>query len=65
MLARPKFDRVLVLSQLAGVTVAESELAEVSDRCESLLSAMDELAFLDLAAVEPITIFPDESDNAA
>ena len=60
-----KIERAMKLAQLVGMTVADVELAEVADRFEALLSAMDELASLDLSAIQPITIFPDESDHAA
>ena len=64
-MAQTETERVREMARLVGVTVAENELAEVADRFYSLLKAMEDLAGLDLAAIQPVTIFADESDDAA
>jgi hypothetical protein len=38
----------------------ESELAEVADRFDSLLQELARLTQLDLADIQPVTIFPEE-----
>ena len=64
-MAGNKIERVRAAAQLVGMTVAEAELAEVADRFDSLLSAMDDLVVLELSGIQPLTIFPDEPDDAA
>ena len=48
------------LARLVGITLAEEEVAEVGNRFESLMLELNRLKELDLSAVQPVTIFPDE-----
>lgn len=64
-MAWSNLERVRELARMAGITVAESELTEVADRFDSLLLAMEDLAALDLSAIQPLTVFPDEPDHDA
>ena len=59
-MALSKEDRVRELAQLVGIPIMESEIAEVADRFDSLLQELARLASLDLADVQPVTIFPEE-----
>lgn len=52
--------RVLELARLVGITIAEEEVAEVANRFESLMLELDQLRDLDLADIQPVTIFPEE-----
>lgn len=56
-------ERVRELAQLVGITIAEDELGEVADRLESLLRELEKLAALDLAPIQPVTVFPEEPDR--
>jgi hypothetical protein len=38
----------------------ESEISEVADRFDGLLQELARLTALDLADIEPVTIFPEE-----
>jgi Asp-tRNA(Asn)/Glu-tRNA(Gln) amidotransferase C subunit len=64
-MAWSKVERVMELSRLAGITVREDEAGEVADRLFSLLGELEQLATLDLAAVQPVTLFPEENDGDA
>jgi hypothetical protein len=55
-----KEDRVRELARLVGVPIMEQELSEVADRFESLLGELQRLMPLDLADIQPVTIFPEE-----
>ena len=59
-MALSKEDRVRELAQLVGIPIMESEVAEVSDRFDSLLQELARLASLDLTDIQPLTIFPEE-----
>lgn len=59
-----KHERVRELAGIVGITVAEDELAEVADRLDSVLTELEKLAALDLAPIEPVTVFHDEGDHA-
>ena len=54
-------DLVLQLARLAGITIAEEELAEVTNRFQSLMAELDRLKELDLADIQPVVIFPDDA----
>lgn len=60
-----KDERVRELARLVGITVAEDELGEVADRLDSLLRELEKLAALDLAPIQPVTVFPEEADRGA
>jgi len=53
-------DRVRELARLVGIPLIEEEISEVADRFESLMREIDRLMSLDLADIQPLTIFPEE-----
>jgi len=55
-----KEERVRELARLIGISIVPEEETEVADRFESLMKELDELVSLDLADIEPVTIFPEE-----
>jgi Asp-tRNA(Asn)/Glu-tRNA(Gln) amidotransferase C subunit len=59
-MALSKEDRVRELARLVDIPIMESELAEVTDRFDSLLQELARLTQLDLADIQPVTIFPEE-----
>ena len=59
-MAWSKEERVRELAQLVGITIAPEEETEVADRFESLMQELAQLTALELAAIEPVTIFPEE-----
>ena len=59
-MALSKEDRVRELARLVGIPIMEQELSEVADRFESLIAELDRLTELDLADIQPVTIFPEE-----
>jgi Asp-tRNA(Asn)/Glu-tRNA(Gln) amidotransferase C subunit len=58
--ALSKEDRVRELARLVDIPIMESEIAEVADRFDSLLQELERLTSLDLADIQPVTIFPEE-----
>ena len=64
-MASSKVERVNELSQLVGIAVRDDEAGEVADRLNSLLGELEKLAPLDLSAIQPVTVFPEESDGDA
>lgn len=59
-MAWSKEERVRELARLVGIAIAPEEETEVADRFESLMKELDHLVSLDLADIEPVTIFPEE-----
>jgi len=59
-MALSKEDRVRELARLVDIPIMESDLAEVADRFDSLLQELARLTQLDLADIQPVTIFPEE-----
>lgn len=59
-MAWSKEERVRELARLVGISIAPEEETEVADRFESLMKELDHLVSLDLANIEPVTIFPEE-----
>ena len=53
-------DRVRELARLSGIQIPEDEVAEVANRFGSLMLELDRLSSLDLADIQPVTVFPDE-----
>ena len=53
-------DRVRELARLVGIPLIEAEISEVANRFESLIGELDRLMPLDLAHIQPVTIFPEE-----
>ena len=48
------------LAELAGIKVADEDLAEVANRFASIMDELDRLKELDLSDVQPVVIFPEE-----
>ena len=59
-MAPPKEDRVRELAKLVGIPISEEDIGEVANRFESLVQELEHLKHLDLANIQPATIFPDE-----
>ena len=55
-------DRVRELARLAGISIAESEVAEVANRFSSLMLEMDRLKELDLSDVQPVVASTDRKN---
>ncbi|MEK7806487.1 MAG: hypothetical protein AAB528_02035 [Chloroflexota bacterium] len=53
-------DRVRELAKLAGISIADDEVAEVASRFGSLMLELDRLKNLDLSDIQPVVIFPEE-----
>ena len=60
-MAWSKEERIRELARLVGITIAPEEETEVANRFESLIQELARLAELDLADIEPVTIFPEEA----
>ena len=52
-------DTVSELARLAGITISDDELDEVTNRFSSLMEELDRLKELDLADIHPVVIFPE------
>jgi Asp-tRNA(Asn)/Glu-tRNA(Gln) amidotransferase C subunit len=57
-------DRVRELARLVGITIADEEITEVADRFDSLMRELESLTQLDVSAVQPVTIFAEEREDA-
>ena len=55
--------QVLQLARLVGITIAEEEVAEVAHRFNGLALELGRMEELDLADIQPVTIFPEEDWN--
>ena len=53
---------VIELANLAGITISDDELEEVTSRFGSLMQEMDSLKELDLEDIQPVAIFPEQGD---
>jgi Asp-tRNA(Asn)/Glu-tRNA(Gln) amidotransferase C subunit len=53
-------ERVRELARLVGIPLVEEEISEVANRFETLLGELERLIPLDLADIQPVTIFPEE-----
>jgi Asp-tRNA(Asn)/Glu-tRNA(Gln) amidotransferase C subunit len=60
-MAWSKEEWIQELARLVGITIAPEEETEVANRFESLMQELARLAELDLADIEPVTIFPEEA----
>ena len=56
-------DRIRELARLSGISILESEVAEVANRFGSLMLEMDRLNDLDLSNIQPVVIFPEEDQS--
>ena len=59
-MALSKEDRIRELAKLVNIPIMEAEIAEVADRFDSLLQELERLMSLNLADIQPVTIFPEE-----
>jgi Asp-tRNA(Asn)/Glu-tRNA(Gln) amidotransferase C subunit len=59
-MAVSKDELVRELARLVDIVIAEDEVAEVADRFQSLVQELSGLTQLDLANIQPVTIFPEE-----
>jgi Asp-tRNA(Asn)/Glu-tRNA(Gln) amidotransferase C subunit len=59
-MALSKEDRIRELARLVEIPIMEAEISEVADRFESLIGELERLTSLDLADIQPVTIFPEE-----
>lgn len=57
-------ERVRELARLVGITIADEEITEVADRFGSLMRELESLTQLDLSTIQPVTIFPEEGEDA-
>ncbi len=64
-MAMSKEERVMELARLSGIRIAAEEAGEVADRLASVLREMETLDTLDLAGVQPVTVFPEEGNDGA
>jgi hypothetical protein len=62
-MASSKTELVVELGRLAGMTVAADEMGEVANRLSALLRELESLDSLDLSSIQPVTTFPEESDD--
>ena len=55
-------DQVRALAILVGISITDQDLPEVTSRFLSLMSELSTLDELDLADIQPVSVFPDESE---
>tara|TARA_B100000809_G_C14787462_1_gene405336 strand:- start:96 stop:290 length:195 start_codon:yes stop_codon:yes gene_type:complete len=55
-------DQVRALASLVGISITEQDLPEVTNRFSSLMAELNTLNELDLADIQPVSVFPDDSD---
>ncbi len=56
-------DRIRELARLAGISIADEDVPEVANRFSSLMAELERLKELDLSDVQPVTIFPEETQS--
>jgi Asp-tRNA(Asn)/Glu-tRNA(Gln) amidotransferase C subunit len=59
-MAVSKEELVRELARLVDIVIAEDDVGEVADRFQSLVQELSALTQLDLANIQPVTIFPEE-----
>lgn len=57
-------EQVRQLARLSGIEISDDELAEVTNRFQTLVGELDRLNELDLAGIDPIAVFPDEEEGS-
>jgi hypothetical protein len=62
-MALSKEELIQELARLVDIVIAEEDTAEVANRFQSLVQELTGLTQLDLATIQPVTIFPDEEDE--
>jgi Asp-tRNA(Asn)/Glu-tRNA(Gln) amidotransferase C subunit len=63
-MALSQAERVRELARLVGIPITAEEITEVANRFDSLMRELESLAQLDLSTVQPVTIFPEEREDA-
>ena len=58
-------DQVRELAKLVGISISDEDLPEVANRFLSLMTELNSLTDMDLADIEPVSVFPDEDDPGA
>ena len=58
-------DQVRGLAMLVGVSISEEDLPEVANRFLSLMTELNGLTEMDLADIQPVSVFPDEDRPGA
>ncbi len=58
-------DQVRGLARLVGISISEKELPEVANRFLSLMTELNSLTEMDLADIQPVSVFPDEDGPGA
>jgi Asp-tRNA(Asn)/Glu-tRNA(Gln) amidotransferase C subunit len=56
-------DQVRALASLVGISITEQDLPEVTNRFQSLMAELNTLNDLDLADIQPVSVFPDENED--
>jgi Asp-tRNA(Asn)/Glu-tRNA(Gln) amidotransferase C subunit len=62
-MAVSKEELVRELARLVDIVIAEDDVGEVADRFQSLVQELSGLTQLDLANIQPVTIFPEEAED--
>ena len=58
-------DQVRELAKLVGISISDENLPEVANRFLSLMTELNSLTDMDLADIQPVSVFPDEDDLGA
>ena len=58
-------DQVRELAKLVGISISDEDLPEVANRFLSLMAELNGLTDLDLADIQPVSVFPDEDGSGA
>ena len=58
-------DQVRGLAKLVGISISEEDLPEVANRFLSLMTELNGLTEMDLADIQPVSVFPDEDEPNA
>ena len=57
--------QVRELARLVGISISEKDLPEVANRFLSLMTELNSLTEMDLAGIQPVSVFPDEDGPGA
>ena len=58
-------DQIRGLARLVGISISEEDLPEVANRFLSLMTELNGLTEMDLAEIQPVSVFPDEDEPGA
>ena len=50
---------------MVGISISEKDLPEVANRFLSLMTELNSLTEMDLADIQPVSVFPDEDGPGA